>query len=105
MSATGQRLSAAVGARMKSHSKRIYLGDWQSILRGPLDLVRISFVVGAAAFAPAGDGHLLIGETDTITRLAHGFLGDALGGLIIAGWAVGRHTWRGPRDLREQATG
>jgi hypothetical protein len=66
----------------------------------------ISFVVGAAAFALAGDGHVFIGETDTITDLAAGFLGAALGGLILAGWAVGRYTTRRvPRALREKATG
>lgn len=98
----GQRPPAAVGARAKAWSKPVFLGDWHPILRDPLDLIRISFVVGAVAFALAGDGHLFIGETDTITDLADGFLGAALGGLILAGWAVGRYTTRGvPRALRE----
>ena len=98
----GQRPPAAVGARAKAWSKPVFLGDWHPILRDPLDLIRISFVVGAVAFALAGDGHLFIGETDTITDLADGFLGVALGGLILAGWAVGRYTTRGvPRALRE----
>ena len=62
----------------------------------------ISFVVGPVAFALAGDRHLFIGETDTITDLADGFLGATLGGLILAGWAVGRYpTRRVPRALRE----
>jgi hypothetical protein len=70
--------------------------------RDPLDLVRITFVVGAAAFALTGDGHLFIGETDTIIDLADGFLGAALGCLILASWAVGRYTTRRvPRALRE----
>ena len=34
--------------------------------------------------------------------LGDGFLGAALGGLILAGWAVGRYTTRRvPRALRE----
>jgi hypothetical protein len=98
----GQRPPAAVGARANAWPKRVFLGDWHQILRDPLDLVRISLVVGAAAFALAGDGHLFIGETDTITHLADGFLGAALGGLILAGWAVARYlTRRVPRALRE----
>jgi hypothetical protein len=98
----GQQPPAAVGARAKAWSKRVFLGDWHPILRDPLDLVRISFVVGAVAFAFAGDGHLFIGETDTITDLADGFLSAALGGLILAGWAVGRYTTRRvPRALPE----
>ena len=45
--------------------------------------------------------HLFIGETDTITDLADGFLGAGLGGLFLAAWAVGR--WgsrRGERPIR-----
>ena len=34
--------------------------------------------------------HLFIGETDTVTDLADGFLGAGIGGLFLAGWAVGR---------------
>jgi hypothetical protein len=92
----------AVRARAKAWTKRVFLGDWHPILRDPLNLVRISFVVGAVAFALAGDGHLFIGEIDTITDLADGFLSAALGGLILAGLAVGRCTTRRvPRALRE----
>ena len=94
----GQRPPAVVGARAKAWSKQVFLGDWHPILRDPLDLVRISFVVGAVAFALAGDGHLFIAETDTITD---GFLAAALGGLILASWAVGRYKTRWvPRALR-----
>jgi hypothetical protein len=96
----GQR--PPVEARAKAWSKQVFLGDWHPILSDPLDLVRISFVVGAVAFALAGDRHLFIAETDTITDLTNGFLGAALGGLILAGWAVGRCTTRWvPRALRE----
>jgi hypothetical protein len=38
--------------------------------------------------------HLFIGETDTITDLADGFLGAALGGLFLAAWAMTRFTSR-----------
>jgi hypothetical protein len=38
--------------------------------------------------------HLFIGETDTITDLADGFLGAGIGGLFLAGWAVARYTTR-----------
>ena len=38
--------------------------------------------------------HLFIGETDTITDLADGFLGAALGGLFLAAWALTRYTSR-----------
>jgi hypothetical protein len=46
--------------------------------------------------------HLFTSETDTITDLADGFLGAGLGGLILAGWTLGRYTTRRvPRALRE----
>jgi hypothetical protein len=38
--------------------------------------------------------HLFIGETDTITDLADGFLGAGIGGLFLALWAVARYTSR-----------
>ncbi len=56
-----------VAARAKAWSKRVFLGDWHPILRDRSTSSEISFVVGAVAFALAGDGHLFIGETDTIT--------------------------------------
>src|SRR6187200_1634169 len=45
--------------------------------------------------------HLFIGETDTITDLADGFLGAGIGGLFLAAWAITRYTsrrepWRRP---------
>jgi hypothetical protein len=38
--------------------------------------------------------HLFIGETDTITDLADGFLGAAIGGAFLGLWAVTRYTSR-----------
>jgi len=38
--------------------------------------------------------HLFIGETDTITDLADGFLGAAIGGLFLGVWAIARYTSR-----------
>jgi hypothetical protein len=38
--------------------------------------------------------HLFIGETDTITDLADGFLGAGLGGAFLAAWAMTRYTSR-----------
>jgi hypothetical protein len=38
--------------------------------------------------------HLFIGETDTVTDLADGFLGAGIGGLFLAGWATTRYTSR-----------
>jgi hypothetical protein len=38
--------------------------------------------------------HLFIGETDTITDLADGFLGAGIGGLFLAAWAATRYTSR-----------
>src|ERR1700760_3686655 len=38
--------------------------------------------------------HLFIGETDTITDLADGFLGAIAGGAFLAIWAVARYTSR-----------
>jgi hypothetical protein len=38
--------------------------------------------------------HLFIGETDTITDLADGFLGAAIGGAFLAVWAMARYTTR-----------
>jgi hypothetical protein len=36
--------------------------------------------------------HLFIGETDTVTDIADGFLGAAIGGLFLAFWAMARYT-------------
>jgi hypothetical protein len=45
--------------------------------------------------------HLFIGETDTVTDLADGFLGAGIGGLFLAGWALTHYTSRRlPRPLR-----
>jgi hypothetical protein len=49
--------------------------------------------------------HLFIGETDTITDLADGFLGAGIGGLFLAAWALTHYTsrrepWRRPRHAR-----
>ena len=38
--------------------------------------------------------HLFIGETDTITDLADGFLGAGIGGLFLAVWAIAKYTTR-----------
>src|SRR4029453_12324026 len=44
--------------------------------------------------------HLFIGETDTVTDLADGFLGAAIGGLFLAAWALTHYTSRRiPRPL------
>ena len=37
---------------------------------------------------------LHIGETDTVTDLADGFLGAGIGGLFLAVWAIARYTSR-----------
>jgi hypothetical protein len=47
--------------------------------------------------------HLFIGETDTVTDLADGFLGAAVGGLFLAAWAATRYTSRRiPRPLHDK---
>jgi hypothetical protein len=47
--------------------------------------------------------HLFIGETDTVTDLADGFLGAAIGGLFLATWAATRYTSRRtPHPLRDK---
>jgi hypothetical protein len=38
--------------------------------------------------------NLFIGETDTVTDIADGFLGAGIGGLFIAAWALARYTSR-----------
>jgi hypothetical protein len=38
--------------------------------------------------------HLFIGETDTVTDIADGFLGASLGGLLLIAWALARYTSR-----------
>jgi hypothetical protein len=38
--------------------------------------------------------HLFIGETDTITDLAGGFLGAGIGGAFLGVWALARYTTR-----------
>ena len=48
--------------------------------------------------------HLFIGETDTVTDLADGFLGAAIGGALLAVWALARYTSRRlPARLAQQA--
>jgi hypothetical protein len=48
--------------------------------------------------------NLFIGETDTITDLADGFLGAAIGGAFLAAWALTRYTSRRiPRPLLDRA--
>ena len=42
-------------ARVKDVLALAFVGDWHPVLRDPLDFVRVSFVVGAAYFALAGD--------------------------------------------------
>jgi hypothetical protein len=50
--------------------------------------------------------HLFIGETDTVTDLADGFLGAGIGGLFLAGWALTRYTSRRlPRPIKLRALG
>jgi hypothetical protein len=46
--------------------------------------------------------NLFIGETDTVTDLADGFLGAGIGGLFLALWAVGR--WPSRRAARPIGT-
>jgi hypothetical protein len=47
--------------------------------------------------------HLFIGETDTITDLADGFVGAAIGGALLALWALARYTSRRlPARLRRE---
>jgi len=47
--------------------------------------------------------HLFIGETDTVTDLADGFLGAAIGGLFLAAWALTQYTSRRiPRPLHRR---
>jgi hypothetical protein len=43
--------------RLQRTLRRLFLEDWHPVLRDPLDLFRLSFVVGAVAFAIAGDRH------------------------------------------------
>jgi hypothetical protein len=38
--------------------------------------------------------HLFIGETDTVTDLADGFLGAGIGGLFLGVWALANYTSR-----------
>jgi hypothetical protein len=49
--------------------------------------------------------HLFIGETDTVTDLADGFLGAGIGGLFLAAWAEFRYTSRRfPRPMERILT-
>jgi len=50
--------------------------------------------------------HLFIGETDTVTDLADGFLGAGIGGLFLAAWSLSHYTSRRmatPLRLRHSA--
>jgi hypothetical protein len=73
--------------------------NWQ--LAG-MALITLSLGVTAASFYEVYEWavdhwfgqHLFIGETDTITDLADGFLGAGLGGLLLVVWALARYTSR-----------
>jgi hypothetical protein len=41
--------------RPRTRWSRLVLGDWTSLVRDPIDLIRLSFLVGAFAVAVAGD--------------------------------------------------
>jgi hypothetical protein len=43
--------------RVRAGLGKVFLGDWHPVLRDPLDLFRLSFLVGALVFALVGDGH------------------------------------------------
>jgi hypothetical protein len=47
-----------------------------------------------SGWSTTGSASLFIGETDTITDLADGFLGAAIGGVFLGVWAVARYTSR-----------
>jgi hypothetical protein len=47
-------------ASVRSGLSQIFLGDWHPVLRDPLDLFRLSFVVGAGTFAVVGDGDAVV---------------------------------------------
>jgi hypothetical protein len=47
-------------ASVRSGLGQIFLGDWHPVLRDPLDLFRLSFVVGAAIFAAVGNGDAFV---------------------------------------------
>jgi hypothetical protein len=47
-------------ASVRSGLSQVFLGDWHPVLRDPLDLFRLSFVVGAGIFAAVGDGDAFV---------------------------------------------
>jgi hypothetical protein len=44
-------------AALRAALAKIFLGDWHPVLRDPLDIYRLSFVVGAVVYALRGDAH------------------------------------------------
>ncbi len=86
--------------------------DWELI---GMALITASLGVTAASFYEIYEWvvdnwfgqHLFIGETDTVTDLADGFLGAGIGGLFLAVWAVARYTSRRlpPRLQRRMLAG
>lgn len=40
---------------MNQRLERLLLGDWGPIVRDPIDLVRLNFLLGAGVFAVTGD--------------------------------------------------
>lgn len=73
--------------------------NWQ--LAG-MALITLSLGVTAASFYEVYEWavdhwfgqHLFIGETDTVTDIADGFLGAGVGGLFLAVWAIAKYTTR-----------
>jgi hypothetical protein len=73
--------------------------DWQLV---GMALITMCLGVTAASFYEIYEWvvdhwfgqHLFIGETDTVTDLADGFLGAGIGGLFLAVWAMARYTSR-----------
>jgi uncharacterized membrane protein YjdF len=76
-------------------------------VRRTTEVVGMAFIVGCLGVTAASGyeiyewavdnwfgQHLFIGETDTITDLADGFLGGAIGGALLALWALARYTSR-----------
>jgi hypothetical protein len=65
--------------------ERLFLGDWHPIVRDPLDLLRVSFALGAAVLALRGDAH---GAAQLLLSAAVGLLARVANVPRLFDWCV-----------------
>jgi hypothetical protein len=103
-------------------ARTVVMGDWGRVVRDPIDLLRATFFLGAAAFLVLGEikgvGNLLVGgvweifewgsdelfgsnlsmgNDDTVGDLIADTLGSIAGGLLLVAWT--KYGWGSVRRV------